>query len=180
MPSFNNNSEAIRSSPHVRFAVAMSAISRCRSAGTRGRPRARDFHRQNNRNPFRCHRISVSGFTIVRMRRQSISHDSPTSAIRVASSARRGLTWRSAYNASCFLRNRFSAASWPCDRSVVATNCSRSPAIRRTVRTAVQGRDWAMAGGSYAIHRGPLASSGVLERDPTRIGRGQSHRNWAA
>jgi len=38
-----------------------------------------------------CHRISVSGFTTVRIRRQSISRDSATSAMRVASSARRGL-----------------------------------------------------------------------------------------
>src|SRR5207247_8369033 len=39
--------------------------------GTRGRPAGRDFHFQNNRNPFRCQRISVSGFTIVRASRHS-------------------------------------------------------------------------------------------------------------
>src|SRR5439155_13470154 len=34
-----------------------------------------DFHRQNTWKPFRCHLMSVSGFTTVKMRRQSISHD---------------------------------------------------------------------------------------------------------
>ena len=29
-----------------------------------GGPRALDFHRQNQRNPLRCQRISVSGFTM--------------------------------------------------------------------------------------------------------------------
>lgn len=37
--------------------------------------------------------IRVSGFTIVRTGRHSISHDSPTRAIRVASAARRGFTF---------------------------------------------------------------------------------------
>ena len=36
---------------------------------------ALDFHRQKSRNPLRCHRISVSGFTIVSAARQSISRD---------------------------------------------------------------------------------------------------------
>ena len=135
MPSFNRSSDAIRSSPHVRFAVAMSAISRCRSAGNRGRPRGLDFHRQNNWKPFRCHRMSVSGLTTINRRRHSISRDSATSAIRVASSARRGFACRSTYNASCFLRNRFSAASWACDRTAAETSDSKSPAIRMSVRT---------------------------------------------
>ena len=56
---------AIRSSPHVRFAAAIVAINCCTSAGTRGRPRDLDFQRQNRRNPFRCQRISVSGFTMI-------------------------------------------------------------------------------------------------------------------
>ena len=33
-----------------------------RSLGRQGLPVGRDFHRQNRRNPLRCHRISVSGF----------------------------------------------------------------------------------------------------------------------
>jgi hypothetical protein len=54
----------MRSSPHVRFAAAIVAISRCTSGEIAGRPGVRDFQRQNSWNPFRCHRISVSGFTI--------------------------------------------------------------------------------------------------------------------
>jgi hypothetical protein len=53
----------------------------------------------------------VSGLTIVSNRRQSSSRDNATSAIRVASSARRGFACRSMYSANCFLRKRFSAAS---------------------------------------------------------------------
>src|SRR5262249_3793792 len=49
--------------PHVGLFVAISTINFCTSAGTRGRPRGRDFHFQNTRNPPRCQRISVSGWT---------------------------------------------------------------------------------------------------------------------
>jgi hypothetical protein len=64
MPSFSRSSLAMRSSPHVRFATAIVAISRCTSRAIAGRPGVRDFQRQNSRNPCRCQRISVSGFTI--------------------------------------------------------------------------------------------------------------------
>jgi len=144
IPSFKSSSDAIRSSPQVRFAAAMSAIKCRRSAGNRGRPRGIDFHRQNSRNPLRCHRMSVSGFTTVRSRRQSMRRDSATSAIRVASSARRGLTRRSRYNANCLRRNRFSAASCACGRNVDDTNRRTSPATRTIVRTSRRERGWAM------------------------------------
>ena len=81
IPSFTSSSDAIRSWPHPRFAINCR-----RSAGNRGRPRGLDFNRQNSRNPFRCHRMSVSGFTTVRSRRQSISRDSAASVTRIASS----------------------------------------------------------------------------------------------
>ena len=132
----------------VRFAAAIAAISRCRSAGNRGLPRGLDFQRQNNWKPFRCHRMSVAGFTTVRIGRQSISHDSATSAIRVASSARRGFTCRSTYNASCVLRNKFSAASCAFDRTAVESNRRRSQAMRRMVRSAAPERDLAIVAGS--------------------------------
>jgi hypothetical protein len=64
MPSFSRSSLAMRSSPHVRFAAAIVAISRCTSGEIAGRPGKRDYQRQNNRNPCRCQRISVSGFTM--------------------------------------------------------------------------------------------------------------------
>src|SRR5262245_20863848 len=53
----------MRSSPQVRLALAMSAINCRRLAGMRGRP-GLDFHRQNNRNAFRCQRIRVSSMKI--------------------------------------------------------------------------------------------------------------------
>jgi hypothetical protein len=46
--------------------AAIFAIKCPRSVGNRGRPCGIDFQRQNKRNPFRCHRMSVSGFTTVR------------------------------------------------------------------------------------------------------------------
>jgi hypothetical protein len=48
MPSFNSSSDAIRSSPQVRLAAAISPMSRCKSAGYVGHPRGRDFQRQSN------------------------------------------------------------------------------------------------------------------------------------
>ena len=38
-PSFTRSSAAMRSSSHVRFFIAISAMSRSTSAGIRGRPR---------------------------------------------------------------------------------------------------------------------------------------------
>jgi hypothetical protein len=50
----------MRSSPHVRFAAAIVAISRWMAARIAARPGAGDFQRQNSRNPFLCQRIRVS------------------------------------------------------------------------------------------------------------------------
>jgi len=49
----------------VRFAAAMSAMSCWSSVGIGGRPRRRDFQRQNSRKVSRCHRTNLSGRTIV-------------------------------------------------------------------------------------------------------------------
>jgi hypothetical protein len=84
--AISRNSAAIRSSPQVRLAVAIAAISRRRSAGVRGRPSPFDLHRHNNRKAFRCQRISVSGLTITSNCRQSTNRDNTTSVMRVASS----------------------------------------------------------------------------------------------
>src|ERR1700742_4393173 len=65
MPSLSN-SPWIRGAPHNGLAMLISRISRRISAGTVGRPeRGRDFQRQYDLNPARCHRTTVSGFTIV-------------------------------------------------------------------------------------------------------------------
>ena len=57
---------------------------------------------RESRNPFRCHRIKVSGFTTIKRCCQATSRDSVPSTNRVASSARRGFTCRSTYSANCF------------------------------------------------------------------------------
>ena len=95
IPSLTRSSSAIRSSPEVRLAAAIVAINCCRSAGIGGRPGARDFQRHQSRNPFRCHRISVSGSRGSAKCRQSTNGDKAIRVIRVASSARRGFTGRS-------------------------------------------------------------------------------------
>jgi hypothetical protein len=53
--------------------------------------------------------------------------------MRVPSSARRGLTLRSRYNASCFRRNSFSAASWARDRIAEDVSETRSRVTPRLV-----------------------------------------------
>ena len=73
---------------------------------------------------FAMHR--VSGFTMVSAAFQSINRASATSVIRVASVARRDLTRRSTYSASCFRRKRFSAASRDRERTPSARNVSAS------------------------------------------------------
>ena len=62
---------AMRSSPQVGFSAAISRISCRRSLGKRGLPVGFDFQRQNSRNPLRCHRMSVSGFTFTSAPRHS-------------------------------------------------------------------------------------------------------------
>ena len=88
------------------------------------------------------------GFTTLRSVRQAMTRDKTTKVIRVALFGRRGFTCRSMYNASCFLKNRFSAASCVCDRQPEETSRSRSPARQRAVRND----DLAMVAQWYAIH----------------------------
>src|SRR6478672_10183960 len=65
MPSLRS-SPWMRGAPQRGFAMLISRISCRTSRGTLGLPgRRRDFQRQKLRNPARCHRIIVSGRTIV-------------------------------------------------------------------------------------------------------------------
>src|SRR5438552_3958070 len=73
---------------HVELFMAISTINFRTLAGTRGRPPGRDFHFQNNPNPRRCQRISVSGWTIVRAFRQSKKREIWASVKRMESVAR--------------------------------------------------------------------------------------------
>src|SRR5712672_3285991 len=66
MPSLRS-SPWIRGAPHSGLAMLISRISSRISGATVGRPpRRRDFHRQYDLNPARCHLITVSGFTIAK------------------------------------------------------------------------------------------------------------------
>ena len=82
----------------------------------------RDFHRQNRRNPFRCQRTSVSGFTTTRAFFQSNSRASAAIVNRVTLSVWWGVCSRSTKKVSCLRRKRFSAARAPCERTRFRAN----------------------------------------------------------
>jgi hypothetical protein len=63
-PSLSDSSSAMRPSPQLGFSCAMVMMSARRFFGRGGRPTARDFQRQNSRNPARYQRMSVLGLTI--------------------------------------------------------------------------------------------------------------------
>src|SRR5262249_18275168 len=120
-------------------------------------------------------RMSVAGCTMVRIRRQSIRRDRATSAIRVASSARRGFTGRSTYNANCFFRKRFSAASWAWDLTVAETKRATSEQRRTRVSATLRKRDQLIVAASYPINDGhslcvrALLGTGAIRPDPAEI-----------
>ena len=64
-----------------------------------------------NRKPLRCQRTNVSGLKLIRASDQSNHRDNRASVNRMESVTHRGLTLRSTKSASCFRRNRFSAAT---------------------------------------------------------------------
>ena len=93
-PSFSNSSLVMRSWPHVGFSRAIWRMSARNSSGIGGRPGC-DFQRQKRRNPWRCHRVKVSGVTTASVCLQSHQRLSQTRAKRVAFVGRFGLTSRS-------------------------------------------------------------------------------------
>ena len=126
MRIFNNSSSAIRSAPHVGLFSAISPIRFRTSTGTRGRPAGLDFYFQNNRIPFRCQQISVSGFTTVSASRHSKNRESWVRVKRTALVARWGFVSGSTYSASCLRKNRFSAATAGGVRRVSRKNVNMS------------------------------------------------------
>ena len=69
MPSLTSSSFAILSSPHSKLSRDISRIKRRSSAGIGGRP-GFDFQCQRSRNPARCQRINVFGWTTTSPSRQ--------------------------------------------------------------------------------------------------------------
>jgi hypothetical protein len=78
----------MRACPQVGFSRAMAKMSPRRSLGILGLPIHRDFHRQNNLKPLRCHPMKVSGRTVIKASLQSNSFATNTIVSRVASVAR--------------------------------------------------------------------------------------------
>ena len=110
MPSFNFNSLAMRSSPQVPFARAISMINARMFDGSAGRPCFfLDFHRQKARKAVRCQPMNVSGLTTTNAPRQLKNRAKATIQARDHFVPRLGLVSRSRNNASWRLRKRFSA-----------------------------------------------------------------------
>ncbi len=67
MPSFKS-SPCIRGAPQSGFILAISMMSFLifKSIGRLPQPLCLDLYLQNNLNPCLCHRITVSGFTIIK------------------------------------------------------------------------------------------------------------------
>jgi hypothetical protein len=137
-PSLRRSSAAMRSSPHVRLAVVISAMSCRSSTGIRGRPRGRDFACQKRRHRFRCHRTSVSGRTIVSSSRQATNRDSRTSATRDALSA--------PLVGPCVRRIRRAASAGTSSRPRVARGIGRSIEAAATGQQSRQAPFGARAG----------------------------------
>ena len=89
----------------------------------------------------KCSFSAYRGFTTVRTSRQSKSSDNRATVTRMLSVARRGFCRRSTYNASCFRRNRFSAASDDDDRNIRRRNMRASIETPKTSHVNPNTRD---------------------------------------
>jgi hypothetical protein len=115
IPSLSS-SPWMRGAPQSRLAKLISRIRRRISPDILGRPpRLRDFQRQYSRKPFRCHRMTVSGWTIVTAsntdgnRRYSQTKSNRSASV---SFGLEGTRWRNTPN---WCRSRtISASSCPC------------------------------------------------------------------
>jgi hypothetical protein len=135
-----------------------------------GRP-GRDFRRHHRRNPARCQRISVAGWTTTNADRQSKHRDRSISVTRVAASARLGFTSRSRYRASWRRRNRFSASNDSRGRSKSLHHWSRTQVSRTTMENALN-----TPRSCHSCERWPLSRSrsnfcGRQRRSSTRASR---------
>jgi hypothetical protein len=90
-----DSSSAMRPSPQHGFSSAIVMMSARRFLGSGGRPSARDFHRQNSRNPPRCQRTNVLGLTIASACAHGKNRLKTTSASFAAGVGRRRRAFRS-------------------------------------------------------------------------------------
>ena len=104
--SLSQSSSAIRSSPQVRFSVAIRRIKRRTSADIDGRPTGLDFKRQKRRNAARCQPIKVAGLTISKALRQSKKRASLDKTNRSAALVGAAFFSRSWNKASCLRRKQ--------------------------------------------------------------------------
>ena len=136
MPSLSS-SPWMRGAPQSGLARLMSRISRRISSGTLGLPPRRpDFQRQNDRNPTRCQRTTVSGrtmasaSTMLGARRYSPTN---TNRSKVPKTNLFGELRRSTL--ICCRRTRISASSRPLERNKLVS------AVHSSMRTSTIGHE---------------------------------------
>ena len=163
-----SNSPWMRGAPQSGLARAMVRTSSASSDPMRGRPvrPRRDFQVQNERKPFRCQRITVSGRTMWSASRHPAQRrESQTQKAR-SSDPNRGRFDRRRSRASCCLSARFSSARflW------VLTAARRAPSRGRRRDIAptslrgqllVQSRDRVLANDTFHFQHplGPFGKS---------------------
>jgi len=123
------SSPRIRSAPHLGFFALMSRI--VDACEVRRRPPRRDRHRQNTRNPARCHRSTVAGSNNVTADGQvDVKRDKTPTVHRSVGDARpRFPSSRRFATASCCRSSSFSATSAARDLKNPATNRTTVPII---------------------------------------------------
>ena len=108
--------------------------------GIGGRPRRRDFQRQNRRNTVRCHLRKVSGFTITSASRQSKNLARASIVRRNQTVVLRGLAFRSRNSASCLRKNKISAKRASRGKNRIRQNVSNPIFYKRLRRPLLQRR----------------------------------------
>lgn len=141
MPSLRS-SPRIRSAPHSRQRRAMSRMTSTVLAGRRDALRRRDPERQNRRNPIRCQRRMVSGWTIAMAPRQEGRSMAPMTNFTLSIGPSAGLLtprlrilswWRStAFSMTSSRRERHASAAIPAN----SPPQPRRPSFERNRRTA--------------------------------------------
>ncbi len=122
----------MRSVPHSGFSRDSRAMSSRTSELSRGRPAGRpDFHHQKGRHPWRCQRMTVSGWTSTSWRRQSRHRRRTTSQNTLSRRRSRGWGWVRSTTASCWRSRRFSStrSRRPQSSERAAPNTSNSHSI---------------------------------------------------
>ena len=129
------SSDTIRGAPQVRFSRDMRRIRLriLRLMGGRPGLPGLDFHFQYSLNPFRCHLMTVSGWTIAKAERQFGQRRTGTTQKKRSRGRSFGRLADCLNTATCCRRARFSTAT-----------AEQSPHARRRIPSFESPLDWAI------------------------------------